>query len=159
MTQVSTPSVAQLQRTADAHGFLELLIMEHASWPDPVRIVNDTRNWTIGGDTYLGLPFRVKWPTAAQGEQPRAQLQIDNVGRDIGEAIESLAPGSTLLATLRQVSRATPAVVDAQFIAMLGGFTVGTDSVTCTMGSDDTLRQSAVRVRFDPANAPGMFPN
>lgn len=159
MTQVSDASRAQLQRTADAHGFLELLIIEHDSWPDPVRIVNDTRNWTIGGVTFVGLTFRVKLPTAAQGEMPRAQLQIDNVGREIGDAIESLAPGSTLLGTLRQVSRATPEVVDYQFVALLGGFTVSTESVNCTLGTDDTLRQSAVRVRFDPVNAPGLFPN
>lgn len=158
MTTVSPASVAQLQATTDVHGFLELLIIEHDSWPEPVRIVNDTRAWTIGGHQYVGLQFRVKKPTAAQGETPRAQLQIDNVGRDLGTALESLPPGSTLLATLREVSRATPTVTDSQFIALLGGFNATTEAVTCTMGPDDTLRQSAVRVRFDPATAPGLFP-
>lgn len=157
MTQVSDASRAQLQRTADVHGFLQLLLIEHASWPQPLRLVNDTRPWEIGGDIYVALPFRIKRPTAAQGEQPRAQLQIDNVGRDLGAELEALPPGDTLLGTFREVSRATPTVVDVQFVALLGGFNVTPELVTCTLGNDQTLRQSAVRVRFDPANAPGAF--
>lgn len=154
---VSSNSRKQLQATSDGHGFLELLLIEHSSWSSPVRVVNDTRDWVIGGNTYVGLPFRVRLPNQAQGENPRAQLQIDNVGRELTAAIEALPVGSTLLATLRVVSRATPDVSDFEFIALLGGISVTTTTVSCTMGPDDTLRQSAVRVRFDPANTPGLF--
>ena len=154
---VSNASRARLQASSDPHGFLELLLIEHASWTDPVRVVNDTRDWVIGGQTWIALPFRVRLPNQVQGESPRAQLQIDNVGRELTAAIEALPVGSTLLATLRIVSRATPSVVDCEFISLLGGISITPTAVTCTMGPDDTLRQSAVRVRFDPANAPGLF--
>ncbi len=154
---VSDASRAQLHATADAHGFLELLFIEHASWVAPVRVVNDTRDWTIDGNTWIGLPFKVKLPGQAQGENPRAQLQMDNVGRELTAALEALPVGSTLLATLRVVSRATPSVIDFEFVALLGGINVSATTVSCTMGPDDTLRQSAVRVRYDPSNAPGLF--
>ena len=155
---VSNASRSQLQATSDGQGFLELLIIEHASWPSPVRIVTDTRDWLIGGNTYIGLPVRIKLPSSAQGENPRARLQMDNVGRDLTSALEALPVGSILMATLRVVSRATPAVVDYEFIAQLSGINVTPTVVSCTMGPDDTMRQSAVRVRFDPQNAPGLFP-
>ena len=56
------------------------------------------------------------------------------------------------------MSRATPTVVDYQFIAQLSGISITPTAVTCTMGADDTMRQTAVRVRFDPQNTPGLFP-
>ena len=155
---VSNASRSQLHATSDNHGFLELLVIEHASWAGPVRVVNDTRTWDIGGYTYVALPFRLKLPNQAQGESPRARLQIDNVGRELTASIEALPVGASLMATVRVVSRATPDVTDYEFIAQLSGISITPTVVSCVMGPDDTLRQSAVRVRFDPANAPGLFP-
>lgn len=150
-------SIAQLQQVTDNHGFLELMVIDHASFASPVRIVNDTRDWVIGGHTYVALPFGVKLPTQAQQENPRAQIRIDNVGRDLTSAIEGLPVGASLLATLQLVSRATPTVVDYEFIAQLSGINITPTLVTANMGPDDTMRQTAVRIRFDPVNAPALF--
>lgn len=150
-------SIAQLQSVTDNHGFLELMVIDHASFASPVRIVNDTRDWVIGGHTYVALPFGVKLPTQAQQENPRAQIRIDNVGRELTSAIEGLPVGASLLATLQLVSRATPTVVDYEFIAQLSGINITPTLVTANMGPDDTMRQTAVRIRFDPVNAPALF--
>lgn len=150
-------SIAQLQQVTDNHGFLELMVIDHASFVSPVRIVNDTRDWVIGGHTYVALPFGVKLPTQAQQENPRAQIRIDNVGRELTSAIEGLPVGASLLATLQLVSRATPTVVDYEFIAQLSGINITPTLVTANMGPDDTMRQTAVRIRFDPVNAPALF--
>lgn len=150
-------SIAQLQQVTDNHGFLELMVIDHASFVSPVRIVNDTRDWIIGGHTYVALPFGVKLPTQAQQENPRAQIRIDNVGRELTSAIEGLPVGASLLATLQLVSRATPTVVDYEFIAQLSGINITPTLVTANMGPDDTMRQTAVRIRFDPVNAPALF--
>lgn len=150
-------SIAQLQQVTDNHGFLELMVIDHASFASPVRIVNDTRDWVIGGNTYVALPFGIKLPTQAQQENPRAQIRIDNVGRELTAAIEGLPVGASLLATLQLVSRATPTVVDYEFIAQLSGINITPTLVTANMGPDDTMRQTAVRIRFDPVNAPALF--
>lgn len=150
-------SIAQLQQVTDNHGFLELMVIDHASFASPVRIVNDTREWVIGGETYVALPFGVKLPTQAQQENPRAQIRIDNVGRELTAAIEGLPVGASLLATLQLVSRATPTVVDYEFIAQLSGINITPTLVTANMGPDDSMRQTAVRIRFDPQNSPALF--
>ena len=150
-------SIAQLQSITDNHGFLELLVIDHASFTSPVRIVNDTRNWVIGADTYVALPFSIRLPTQAQQENPRAQIRIDNVGRELASAIEGLPVGASLVATLQMVSRATPSVVDYEFVAQLSGINMTPTQVSATMGPDDTMRQTAVRIRFDPVNAPALF--
>jgi hypothetical protein len=51
-------------------------------------------------------------------------LQIDNVGRELTGAIEGLPVGAELLGTFKLVSRATPTVVDYQFIAQLSGISI-----------------------------------
>lgn len=150
-------SIAQLQRVTDNHGFLELMVIDHASFTGPVRVVNDTRDWVIGGHTYVALPFTVRLPTQAQQENPRAQIRMDNVGRELTAAIEGLPVGASLIATLQLVSRATPAVVDYEFVAQLSGINITPTLVTANMGPDDTMRQTAVRIRFDPVNAPALF--
>lgn len=150
-------SIAQLQSVTDNHGFLELLVIEHESFASSVRIVNNTRDWSIGGNTYVALPFGIKLPTQAQQENPRAQIRIDNVGRELTAAIEGLPVGASLVATLQLVSRATPSVVDYEFVAQLSGINITPTMVTANMGPDDTMRQTAVRIRFDPTNAPALF--
>lgn len=150
-------SVSQLQQITDNHGFIELMVLDHASFTTLIYLVNDTRDWTIGGQLYVGLPFAVKLPSAVQKENPRAQIRIDNVGRSLTAAIEALPVGAALTATLQMVSRATPTVVDYAFVAQLSGIELTTSMMTASMGPDDTMRQSAVRIRFDPANTPGLF--
>jgi hypothetical protein len=149
---------ASLQRVDDSSGILELLVLNHSSWTSPAYLVNDTKDWVIGGNTYVGLPFRIKLPSQANGENPRAQLQIDNIGREITSLVESLPVGSAIDATIRLSSRATPSVFDYEFVSQLSGINITPLSVSCTMGPDAAMRQTAVRIRFDPENAPALFP-
>lgn len=150
-------STAQLQTISDGVGFLELLEIDHDSFASPVRVVNDTRNWTIGGNEYIGLPFRVKLPSQANKENPRAQLQIDNIGREITSLLEGFPVGASMLATIRIVSRSTPTVNDYEFVSPLSSISVTPTTITASIGPDEVMRGAAVRVRYDPFNAPGLF--
>lgn len=154
---VSTTTTAAVQSVADGHGLLELLILSHPSRVEPLRLVNDTRNWIIGASTYVGLEFSLKLPDEENKETPRAQLVINNVGRDVTAALESLPAGEELTATIRLVSRATPTVVDYEFIAPMTGVNVTPTQVTASIGPEDIMRRPAVRLRFDPLTAPGLF--
>lgn len=153
---VTAATRAQLQRVTDKSGVLMLLMLEH---PDitTVRLVNDTRNWPIGADTWLGVPFRFKLPNDTAGQAPRAMLEMDNVGGDVMDELELLTPGAALQATVRMVSRATPTVVDYEFSAPLSNVTAGVFTVASQLGNDDALRAPAVKVRFDPTVTPGLF--
>ena len=154
---VSQTTAASLQSVSDGHGILELLLIDHASFSSPVRVVNDTRNWVIGNDTFVGFPFRLKMPNQVQKEQPRATLQIDNIGRELTALMEALPVGASLTATIRVVSRATPTVTDYEFISQLSAINITPTVFNCVLGPDETMRQSAVRIRFDPVNAPALF--
>lgn len=154
---VSQATTKALQSIADNQGILELLLIDHSSFASPIRVVNDTRDWVIGSDTYVGLPFVLKLPSQVKNENPRATLQLDNVGRDFTAALEALPAAAALTATVRLVSRATPQIIDFEFIGQLTSINVNQTSVSCSFGLDDVMRQSAVRLRFDPFNSPALF--
>lgn len=154
---VSTTTARQLQKVTDSGGVLMLLEVLHPSFSAAIRLVNDTRNLTTLGFTWLALPFAITLPNDKAKEVPRARLQMDNVGREFTGELEALPPGTSLKATIRMVHRSTPGVVDYQFTAPLSGVKVMGPTVTATMGRDDIMRMSAVLLRFDPATSPSLF--
>lgn len=153
----SQATTKALQSIGDNQGVLELLLIEHSSFASPIRIVNDTRDWVIEGNAFIALPFVLKLPSQVKNENPRATLQIDNVGRDLTAMLEALPPAASLTATIRLVGRATPQVVDFEFIGQLTSISVNQTSVSCSLGLDDIMRQPSVRLRFDPFNSPALF--
>jgi len=153
---VSAAMREQLQRATDADGVLVLLLMEHPSI-GTVRVVNDTRDWLIDANTWIGLPFRFRLPQSVAGQAPRAALEIDNVGSDLAAELEKLPPGAALQATVRLVSRASPTVVDYQFTAPLSGVSITATTVSAVIGNDDALRAPVVKMRYDPVTTPGLF--
>lgn len=152
-----------LQRVSDPFGTLTLLTITGDGLPVPVRVVNDARGpntpaFMSRGNAYVALPFAISMPKAATKEVPRAQLRIDNIGRELTADLEALPIGAELRATVESVHRARPDDVFYSFAAPLTNVVVTVFSVTAAIGQGDTLRRAAVQRRFDPFTAPGMFP-
>jgi hypothetical protein len=153
---VTAATRAQLRRVTDNAGMLMLLVITSPGMAT-ARVVNDTRDWVISGDTYIGLPFGVKLPQDVRGQPSRATLMLDNVGRDLGAEIEARPPGAVLMATMRAVSRARPTEVDYEFTSALSGVKVTTATISAVLGNEDALQAPAVKVRYDPATTPSVF--
>ena len=155
---LSTNAIAAAQRTSDGQGFVELLTITGDGITEPVRLVNDTRDFVSQGFDFIGLPFEITPPKEATKETPRAQLRIDNVGRSLTAELEALPPGSELMAKRQIVYRATPDVIEHEFTAPLSGLRANMFSITGTFGPGDLMRRPAVNIRFHPFTAPGLFP-
>lgn len=156
MATITTGMRRQLQRTDDNDGALMLLIIEEGL-SDVVRIVNDTRNWISNGQTFVGIPMRVQMPQDVQGEVSRAQLVIANPGRELIGELEAMPPGQALEITLQLVSRANPNLVEWEYVAGATAATADELNVSLSLGNDDLFRGPAVRLRYDPETAPGIF--
>ncbi len=157
MATLSTAARQQLQKVDDPDGFLMLILIDNPALSGPVRIAQDTRDWTIAGTTYIGLPLEIQLPQDVSKEAVRAQLRIDNVGRDLVGELEAMPPGTSLDVVLRMVSRATPTAVEWEFIAGASVAEVNVMDITLSLGDDELLRRNAVSLRYDPTTAPGIF--
>ena len=145
------------QRVTDTQSELLLLEISAPSIPDTLRIVNDTRDWTSNGLTYLACPFGFKLPDDTAGQTPRAQLVIDNVGLGMTQDLESLQPNEMVMCVLRLTDRANPNVYERTYRLPMTMASASTGQVTAQLGTDFMMRQQAVRLRYNPFTAPGLF--
>lgn len=156
---LTTPATEALQRINDPQGFLHLLTITGGGIVEPVRLVNDTREIVSNGETFLPLPFEFVPPKDASKETPRAQLRMDNIGRELVAELEALEPGAELMAKVQTIYRAEPDAVQHEFTAPLGAIRADVFTVTASMGLSELMRRPVTNIRFDPTTAPGLFPN
>ena len=154
---LSAASLKDTQRISDSNGQLTLLVLSHPSWPEPGRLVADTRNWTIAGDLYAGVGFVSTLPKDAANTAPSVALSMINVGRELIGQLEALPAGATVTSTLSIVNRATPTVVDWQFISDLTGISANVRTIDATLSNNQTDSRSCCVLRHDPSNSPGLF--
>lgn len=82
---------------AEAAGRMVVMvaIFQHADLSPNIRIVNDTRDYIIGGDRYYGAPFECELVTDTDG-LPEARMSCQNVDRRVGLQIEDIVESPTV---------------------------------------------------------------
>ena len=147
----------QMQRTADSAGLLALLELRHITWTQPVRINSDTRQWTSNGAIYAPAGFSFKLPDQADNHSAPTNLVMNNVGREIVAALESLPPGAIIEASLVITTRADPNMPIQTIESDMIAAQCTTTQVQATLSSVNRGGRSVVRLRFDPQISPGVF--
>lgn len=147
----------RVQRVTNTAGVLLFLEIDSPSFSEPLRAVNDTQNWTSGGVEYIGVPFRFKLPDDVPGQPARSVLEMANVGTGMTDELERLLPGDIVMGTFRISDRANPDVIEQTIPLPMTNVSVSNGSVTANFGVDFMTRQQAVRLRFTPFLAPGVF--
>lgn len=145
------------QRITDTTGMLVFLQLTCPAFPEPMRVVNDTQNRTMGGVEYIGLPFGFKLPDQSQGSAARAKLVLDNVGRGITDYLERVGPHDMVLAKLMVCDNAEPLTPAYSINLPLTNVSVSGVLVTADCGADHLMRQQAVKLRVYPHITPGAF--
>ena len=154
-----TPA-ARLQRARRATAPVDILVnaleLTHAT-ANPVRLVDATENRTVAGDTYHAERFDVVWADHRAGQAPRARVVVDNVGRTLSTWIRRTNGGLKGQARLIQLIDGVEDRVAWEVTMEIDGLAEAGDSVSMTLGFDALLSRPAVRLRYDPETAPGLF--
>lgn len=154
---MSTAFTKQLQAVTDTDGIIMLLEVTCDAFTGPLRIVNDTRDWTSNGQTYIGYPFGFTLPDDTDGQTPRAQLVIDNVGRGLTDELERVGPNQLVMAKLLLASRRDPNQIESTYALPMSAVSVSPTSAAATCGMDYLMRQQAMNKRFTPEVTPGIY--
>lgn len=140
--------------TADL--WLVLVTIDHDDLAEPIRVVNNTEDVTSGGDLYVGFPFDVTLPDEREEAPSAARLSIDNVSREIAEAVRSVSSAPTV--TLEVIRAAAPDTVEVSwpFFSLRNvkwdAFKVSGDLVL-----EDFTSEPYPAAIFSPASWPGLF--
>ncbi len=136
---------------------LLLLEIAHPDLSSPVRIVNDNLDVVSGGNVYTALAFRATLPDDLSTGQPRANLAIDNVGRDLADWIEQSGGGEGATVKMMQILRSAPDVVEWSVLMDLTEVQMTPTEITGTLTFVNLLDRPGVPMLYRPENTPGLF--
>jgi hypothetical protein len=153
---VSAVARAALNAPQTDQVFLALLTIAHANLPTPIRVVNDMVNLTSRGDEYIAYPFNIDLPGESEDELPRVRLTIDNVDRQLVEAVRTLTTPPTI--TLEVVLASSPDTVEAgPFPFTLRSAEYDAFVVTGDLAFEDVLNEGFPAHSFTPNAFTGLF--
>lgn len=133
---------------------LTALEITHPDVAAPVRAVNDTQSHRIDNNDFVAARFSARLADDADGQAPRAELVIDNVGNVLTQWVELSDGGNGATVKLMQI---VDNEVEWSVELDVVGMQVSTQSVTARLGFDPMLHRPAVQIRHDPDHSPGLF--
>lgn len=94
---VSTSTQSDMFASESDEGLLVLLTISHDDLAAPIRVVNNNVAIESRSNEFIGFPFEIALPSDDPDSPARAQLVIDNVSNEIGEAVRSITTAPTVL--------------------------------------------------------------
>lgn len=153
----STNARRNLLATSADEPMLELAEITHKDLAVPIRVVNDTIDIVVNGETFIACPFILSRPDDVDQQTPTAKIGVDNIGRELTQWLESSNGGKGAKLRMMAVMRSSPDVVEFDMTMDLTGLSINNQTVDGNLGFQNTLMQPAVTKRYDPISSPGLF--
>lgn len=134
--------------------------VSHPLLSERLRVINEARDQTVGGNVYQALRFGLRLAADVDGRPPRGEVWIDNVGRAVTRWIEDAGGGVGATVRLMSLSRdGTTGAYDIEWSHDLAVVSVRIDNtrVSAVLGATSLRGRAAVAVRHDPSHSPGLF--
>lgn len=155
----------EMQESGEA--LLMFLTISHASLATPIRVVSDGVDYTWQSVNWTGFPFRVGLLTDDE-TAPRCQIEVQNVDRQIGDALKGLTSPAALRLDLLAASefdetatprtpRGTPPLLWSANHLRLVNVSVGALTVTGDVVSWDYTQDTWPARRATQDRFPGLF--
>ena len=129
----------------------------HPSIDDPIRAVNDGEQRTIEGEIYAPLRFGARLVSDVEGEVPRAEITMDNVGYELTRWLHATDGGSGARVRFMEVSIGAAVQVEWELSLRTHSMHAGERIVRAVIGFPRLHDLPAVVVRHDQARSPGLF--
>jgi len=153
---VSTQAKRSMWAQDTADGLLELVTISGGELETPLRVVNNPVAITSRGNEYIAYPFELGLPSDEEDSPPLARLAIDNVSREIAQAVRQTAGPLQVGIELVRISD-TDVVEWSWPHFTLRNVRVDALTVTGDLGLHDFHGESHTSVHFTPAVCPGVF--
>lgn len=138
---------------------LPLLLLEitHADLGAPIRVVRDNEDITFEGNVYTALAFDATLPDDLANKLPRANLAVDNIGREMVQWLEASGGGQGAQCRMIQVMRSDPLTIEWEITMDLSNLSIDMLRVVGELSFDDLLNKPCVTLTYTPSVAPGLF--
>lgn len=146
-----------LNSTQANEPFLFLLEITHVDLAQPIRVVSDTVDLTVGITLYQAFPFDITLPDDTEGQVAKAQLSIDNIGREITQWLEYSRGGQGAKCRVMQVLRSNPTVIELDLTLDMTNISADLLKITATLEYVNVFNQKGVTKTYRPENQAGLF--
>jgi hypothetical protein len=131
--------------------FLVLLTLSHASLGSSIRVVNNDTDITSGGNLFTAFPFEITLPNDEENRVPQAKLRIDNVDRQIVQAIRAVGT-DPMDVSLQVILASSPNTLEMEYDGMqLKQVRYNADIVEGTLTIEGFLREPYPAGIFNPS--------
>lgn len=142
------------QETDEA--FLMLLTIDHEDLAVPIRVANNVEDVVSRGDTYVAFAFEIDLPGESAEALARPRLRIDNVDRQIVDALRLIDSAPSVVMEI--VMASTPDTVEAgPFNMTLERAQYDELVVTGELAFEDILNEPFPGESYTPDKFPGLF--
>lgn len=136
--------------------FLVILEITHSALAEPIRVVNNLTSIQHGGNTYQPVAFSFTLPNQEDGKAASSKLTIDNVDRQIVQAVRSINSAADVVAKV--VLFDSPDVVEyGPLDYKLRNVTYTAETVTGDLSFLAYMQDNIGTVRYTNLTFPGLF--
>ena len=123
---------------------------------DPIRLVNDLAEHVIEGHRYAPLRWRTRLVSDVEGQAPRAEIELDNVGAALTDWVHAAQGGDRARIRVMGVSLGPPPVVEWELGFRIHSVTLDSDRVRARLGFPRLRDRPAIAARHDSDHSPGV---
>jgi len=136
--------------------FLILLKIDHEDLASPIYIVNNTQNITSNAIEHIAFPFQLTMPDDVEDQLPAVSLTIDNVSRDVIQAVRELDSPPTV--RIQVVLASSPDTIErGPYTLTLREVEYDQIAISGSLQPEDLLTEPAPVGVFSPGDYPGLF--
>jgi Domain of unknown function (DUF1833) len=132
-----------------------LLTLSHPDFPTPLRICNDSKIVTSGGEDFLPLPFLITMPDDSADQVPQVNVTLDAVDRTLINAIRSISDAPSLL--MEFVLASSPDMIEAGWDFIMRDIAYDAFTITAVLSYEQILDEPFPGDQVTPTTLPGVF--
>jgi len=136
--------------------FILLVTIDHADLSVPIRVSSDGVDTISRLNTFVSFPFDITLPSDSEDGPPVAKLVIDNVDRQIVQAVRSISSPPSVLMEIVLASDVETVEVDWPDFELID---VDYDALTVSglLTQERFESEPYPHLKFTPGNFPGLF--
>lgn len=153
---LSNNLLAQLYNQNSDDPFLTLIELDHATFPDTIRLVNNTVDIVSRGNTYTAFPVEITLP-ADDGTTIRSvNITFDNVSLELIDEFRQVT--NPIDTKLEMVLASDPDTVEIELAELkISNISYNAQTVSAELFLDDFLNTELSSEKYTPTLYPGLF--
>jgi hypothetical protein len=162
---VSTNLIEAVNASETDEAFIILVTIDHADLSEPIRITtdpyedvdgNDTMGVISRGNNFIALPFELILPNEDEDQSPMAKIKIDNISREIVEAVRTITSPADF--SIEIVLASDPDTVEASWTGFqLRNVRYDAFVVEGELTIEQFDKEPFPEGKFTPSAFPGLF--